>query len=82
MRFRVLYIIVIFHWNEILLFLLEEKEYMYSYSSGNQKENKIKTLIKVQSPNEFQTKTIFLHSTLISYVFSKKNENRNFLLTP
>lgn len=42
---------------------------MYGYSSGNQKENKIKALIKVQSPNEFQTKTVFLHSTLIYYVF-------------
>lgn len=46
---------------------------MYGYSSGKQKktkkENKIKTLIKVQSPNEFQTKTIFLHSTFYTEIY-------------
>lgn len=33
------------------------------------KENKIKTLIKVQSPNEFQTKTIFSHSTFYTEIY-------------
>lgn len=44
----------------MLVFPFEEKDYMYGYSSRNQKGNKIKTLIKAQYPKESQPKEYFL----------------------
>lgn len=45
-------------WN--IIFPFEEKDYMYGYSSRNQKGNKIKTLMKAQYPKESQPKDCFL----------------------